>query len=115
MEGSMILVHQRYFAKPGLVERVIETRVEASRRLADLGVPAGQIWIPAGEDAAREINLSGASIPDVIWECTYPTLEERERIRSFQESDPAFHAIRTRQGTQLAQWVREHYRLLELK
>src|SRR5262249_61303630 len=30
----MILVHQRYTAKPGLRERVLATRVEASRRLA---------------------------------------------------------------------------------
>lgn len=104
----MILVHQRYVAKPGQLERVIETRIEASRRLAELGVPAGQIWVPAGE-------TGDPAIPDVIWECTYQNLEERERIRALQESDPAFHAIRTRQGTQLAQWVREHYRSLDLK
>ncbi len=104
----MILVHQRYVAKPGQLERVIETRIEASRRLAELGVPAGQIWVPARE-------AGDPAIPDVIWECTYQNLEERERIRALQESDPAFHAIRTRQGTQLAQWVREHYRSLDLK
>ncbi len=104
----MILVHQRYFAKPGLRERVIETRVEASRRLAELGVPAGQIWVPP-------LEASDPAIPHVIWECTYPNLEARERIRALQESDPTFHAIRTKQGTQLAQWVREHYRLLEPK
>ncbi len=111
----MILIHQRYFAKPGVLERVVETRVEASRRLADLGVPAGQIWVPVGEEDASGINLRAAGIPDVIWECTYPSLEERERIRVLQESDTTFHGIRTKQGTQLSQWVREHYRLLELK
>ena len=111
----MILVHQRYFAKPGLLERVIETRVEASRRLAELGVPAGQIWVPVHEAGVSTRGTSDPAIPDVIWECTYPNLEARERIRALQESDPAFHAIRTKQGTQLAQWVREHYRLFELK
>jgi len=107
----MILVHQRYFATPGLRERVIETRVEASQRLKGLGVPAGQIWVPVRVEA----GISDAGLPDVIWECTYPSLEERERVRTLQESDPAFHAIRTRQGTQLTRWLREHYRLLELK
>ena len=105
----MILVHQRYFAKPGLRDQVLETRIEASRRLRDLAVPPGQIWV-----ALRgEPGSPPAGAPDLIWECTYPTPEERERVRAFQESDPAFHAIRTRQGAQLAHWAREHYRLVE--
>jgi hypothetical protein len=113
----MILVQQRYFAKPGLRDRVLDTRVEASHRLLELGVPAGQIWVPA-DDAGNLVAAGGpvdAGLPDLIWECTYRSLAEREQIRAKQESDPAFHAIRTRQGTQLTRWVREHYRLLDLK
>ena len=106
----MILVHQRYFAAPGLREKVLDTRVEASGRLAELGVPTGRIWVPVRGEAGTD-----AGLPDVVWECTYPSLEERERIRAFQESDPTFHDIRTRQGTQLERWVREHYRLLDLR
>jgi len=105
----MILVHQRYFAKPGLREKVLETRVAASRRLAALGVPTGRIWVPVPPEA----GIEQVGIPDVIWECTYAGLAERERIRTFQEGDLEFAAIRARQGTQLAQWRREHYRLLE--
>ncbi|MGQ0549719.1 MAG: hypothetical protein ACT4PY_08650 [Armatimonadota bacterium] len=97
-------MHQRYFARAGLRERVIDTRVEASRRLLELGVPAGQIWVPLGGEPG---------VPDVIWNCVYPSMDERERFRMQQESDPTFHAIRTRQGTQLERWVREHYRLLD--
>lgn len=102
----MILVHQRYFAKPGLRGRALETRREASGRLAELGVPAGRIWVSAGGGPAAPDG-----VPDVVWECTYPDLDER--VRDFQERDPAFAAIRVRQGTQLARWAREHYRLLE--
>ena len=105
----MILVHQRYTAKPGLREHVLETRIEASRRLAELGVPAGQIWVPV----TGEPGIDPADAADVIWECTYPDLRERERMRTLQEGDPAFAAIRTRQGTQLTRWTREHYRLVE--
>jgi hypothetical protein len=105
----MILVHQRYFAKPGLRERVLETRIAASRRLAALNVPSGRIWVPVPPDA----GIEQADLPDVIWECTYADLAERERIRAAQEGDPEFAAIRARQGTQLVQWRREHYRLLE--
>ena len=105
----MILVHQRYYAKPGQRERVLETRIAASRRLADLHVPVGRIWVPV----SPESGVEQAELPDVVWECTYPGLAEREQIRAMQESDPEFAAIRARQRTQLARWHREHYRLLE--
>ena len=104
----MILVHQRYVAKPGLRERVLETRIEASRRLAELGVPAGDIWVPA-----TGAGIDPAAAADVIWECTYPDLGERELIRALQEGDSSFAAIRARQGEQLTRWTREHYRLVE--
>lgn len=105
----MILVHQRYVAKPGLYDRVVATRIEASRRLEALGAPAGEIWV-----AARDGDSGGqADSADVIWECRYAGLEERERIRAFQEADPAFQEIRRRQGGQLAKWTREHYRLVD--
>jgi len=112
----MILVHQRYFAKPALREQVLDTRIEASRRLMDLGVPAGQIWVPA-RTANNLRSVSGEAadgLPDVIWECTYESLAAREAFRARQESDERFHAIRTRQGAQLALWLREHYELVDL-
>lgn len=104
----MILVHQRYVARPGLHDAVLDTRIEASRRLAELGVPSGEIWV-----AVRDGALATPDAADVIWECRYASGDERERIRAFQEADPTFHAIRTRQGQQLARWSREHYRLVE--
>jgi hypothetical protein len=109
MEAAMILVHQRYVAKPGLRERVLETRIEASRRLVQLGLPAGQIWVPV----MGEPGIEPADAADVVWECTYADLSERERIRALQENDPVFSAIRTRQGGQLTRWTREHYRLVD--
>jgi hypothetical protein len=110
----MILVHQRYFAKPALREQVIATRIEASRRLLELGVPAGKIWVPVQGVNNVRIAAGADALPDVIWECTYPSLATREEYRARQESDPQFHAIRTHQGTQLSQWLREHYELVEL-
>lgn len=105
----MILVHQRYFAKPGLRRQVLQTRIEASSRLAELGVPTGRIWVPVPAEA----GIQPPEIPDVIWECTYASLPERERIRAAQEADTHFASIRARQREQLVQWRREQYRLLE--
>jgi hypothetical protein len=110
----MILVHQRYFAKPALREKVIDTRIEASRRLIELGVPSGRIWVPVRSADNLRTGAEESALPDVIWECTYPSLAAREEFRARQESDPQFHAIRTHQGTQLAQWLREHYELVDL-
>jgi hypothetical protein len=110
----MILVHQRYFAKPALRENVIDTRINASRRLIELGVPAGRIWVPVRDANNLRTGAEQSPLPDVIWECTYPSLAAREEFRARQEFDPRFHAIRTHQGTQLAQWLRKHYELVEV-
>jgi hypothetical protein len=110
----MILVHQRYFAKPNMREAVIDTRLEASRRLIELGVPVGKIWVPARGAEDQRTGDGEGRVPDVVWECTYPSLAVREELRARAESDPRFHAIRTRQGAQLSLWLREHYHLIDL-
>jgi hypothetical protein len=101
----MILVHQRYFANPGKEDATMEVRLRASERLRELNVPVGTIWVPADADP---------QLPTLIWECAYESAEARERIRAFQESDAKFHAIRTGQRANLRDWVREHYRLVDL-
>jgi len=62
----MILVHQRYFAKPGLHDQVLETRIEASRRLRELGVPTGRIWValrdePGSPPASTQTSSGSAA------------------------------------------------------
>jgi hypothetical protein len=107
----MILVHQRYFAKPDLREQVIQTRTEASQRLMELRVPSGELWVPVrGMAGGRDEDL-----PDIVWTCTYPSAEVREAFRETQESDPVFAAIRARQGTQMSRFIREHYRRLDVR
>lgn len=107
----MILVHQRYFARPDLRDQVIQTRTEASRRLLELGVPAGELWVPArGMAGGHDEDL-----PDIVWTCVYESAEVREAFRVTQESDPVFAAIRARQGTQVSRFMREHYRRLEVR
>jgi hypothetical protein len=106
----MILVHQRYFAKPGLREQVVQTRIDATRRLMALEVPSGELWVPVRGMAGGHDD----GLPDIIWMCEYPGAEAREAFRVKQESDPVFAAIRARQGTQLTGFAREHYRRLDI-
>lgn len=94
----MVVVIQRYFAKPGMARQVIETREEASERLRRLGVPAGSTLVPSRAVPGH---------PDATWICTYPSLDERERSRTLAESDPIFAAIRAKQSTQLERFERD--------
>jgi hypothetical protein len=94
----MVLVIQRYFARPGLAERVLATRREASARLAELGLPTGTILVPhrvAGEG------------PDVVWICQYRDRTERERLRTLAESDSVFARVRARQATYVERFERD--------
>ena len=97
----MILVHQRYSALPGMGVAVLATRRKADARLRELGVPVGRTFTRDQPDDA----------PDVIWECTYETIDERQRVEAILDADPAFTAIRAEQRDQLRHFAREYYTL----
>lgn len=97
----MILVHQRYFAQPGMAAAVHATRRKANNRLRELCLPVGRTFTRDQPDDA----------PDVIWECTYETLDERQRVEAILDADPAFTAIRAEQRDQLRHFAREYYTL----
>ena len=96
----MIVVCNRYYARPGMAAAVLATRRRASERLRELGVPAGRIYtlLAPQEDA-----------PDVLWECAYATMDERRRVEAILDADAAFTAIRAEQREQLRHFAREHY------
>jgi hypothetical protein len=96
----MILVHQRYYAKPGMSDAVLRTRQKANRILQELGLDVGRIYV---------LGVEQAGAPDVIWECTYQTLEERQEVEQILDTSPAFQAVRNEQGSQVDQFVREYF------
>jgi len=101
----MILVVNRYFARPGAAESVLATRWRASARLAELGLPVGQIFVRARASDAG---------PDVIWQCTYASPAERRLVTDRLSADAAFEAIRAEQASQLARFEREVFELDEI-
>jgi len=69
-----IVVQNYYFALPGKSEEVFEWRLHASEVRAKLGLSRGRVLrriaAPNGQDSA---------VPDVIWECDYPSQAAREK------------------------------------
>ena len=95
----MVTVIQRYYARPGMAEAVLETRLEASRRLAAMGLPTGVTLTPA--------EAKAPDVPDVVWICHYLDLAERTLLSRTAESDSEFAAIRARQAGQLSRFERD--------
>ena len=69
-----IVVQNYYFALPGKIQAVYELRLHASAVRASLGLPRGRVL-------RREQDESGSTappLPDVVWECEYPSVSARE-------------------------------------
>ncbi len=89
LSGDQVVVHNAYYAKPGLAEAVYQWRLHASDVRVQLGFPPGRVL--------RRIEETGdsaqASQPDVIWECTYPNLAARQRDAQAVEATTEFQAV----------------------
>lgn len=79
-----IVVHNYYWARPGKVDEVYRHRLYASKVRATLGLPTGRV-----------LRRTGASdeLPDVIWECEYPSLAARQRDLQALTDSGVFDAV----------------------
>ncbi|MFL6603559.1 MAG: hypothetical protein ACJ8R9_19840 [Steroidobacteraceae bacterium] len=71
MPSKRIVVENYYYALPGKSQEVYELRLHASEVRASLGLPRGRV-LRRMQDATK------STLPDVIWECEYPTTAARE-------------------------------------
>jgi hypothetical protein len=72
--SQRIVVQNYYFALPGKTQAVYELRLHASAVRASLGLPRGRVL-------RREQDKPGSAareLPDVVWECEYPSASARE-------------------------------------
>jgi hypothetical protein len=73
--SQRMVVQNYYFALPGKIQAVYELRLRASAVRASLGLPRGRVL-------RREQDKPGsaaAQLPDVVWECEYPSASAREQ------------------------------------
>jgi hypothetical protein len=85
--SSRLVIHNYYFAKPGLADSVYRTRLEASAIRRRLGLVVGRVL--------RRRSASD-SLPDVIWEAEYPDSTARARDVAALDRNPDFDAIQRR-------------------
>ncbi len=70
-----IVVQNFYYALPGKAAEVYALRLHASDVRAALGLPRGRVLRRTTDEPKPDPS---SPIPDVIWECEYPTLAARE-------------------------------------
>jgi hypothetical protein len=112
----MLLVTNRYYAKPGMADAVLQTRRRMDALYRRLHLSAGQTFVrhqqPGGAPNARTSSyIFREDGPDVIWQCVYESREARERTLHVIDSDPEIsaeaEAIMAEQRTQVTRFDRE--------
>jgi len=94
--GKALVVQNFYYALPGKADEVYLWRVHASEVRARLGLAVGRVLrrTPASGNDAKD-----AELPDVVWECEYPSLEARAadlaRLDASREFDSVEAHMRT--------------------
>ncbi|MCZ6874158.1 MAG: hypothetical protein O7G88_11635 [bacterium] len=81
----MYVERTNYWAQPGKTQQVLAVRRRASQIRTGLGLPAGIIFVKAGGQDEG---------PDVQWECTFDTLDERATDLQIRHSSSDFRQIR---------------------
>jgi hypothetical protein len=107
-DGGAVVVQNYYYAKPGKADEVYRWRLHASDVRAKLGFARGRVL--------RRINTGNQTsaaqeLPDVIWECEYPTIKDRERDASALSASPEFQAVQKHMGTLVRRFERGAYRV----
>ena len=90
-----------YWARPGRVAEVLETRRQASAVRARLGLPRGAIFAkthPEGDG------------PDVAWECRFASEAAHAADLAARDASPEFAAVRKRMEALLARFERQVWR-----
>ncbi len=93
----VLVVHNYYYARPGMADSVYLIRLEASAIRRRAGLVVGTVLR----------RTSGAdSLADVIWEAEYPDSAARARDVAALDGNREFDAIQARMGTLIRRFER---------
>jgi hypothetical protein len=109
LEGErsrVIVVQNYYYANPGQADEVYRWRLHASDVREKLGFPRGRVLRQGG---SRNETSGPNELPDVIWECEYPSIEARERDAKEVAAAPEFQAVQKHMGTLIRRFERGTY------
>ena len=106
--AQMIVAQNYYYAKPGKVDEVYRWRLHASDVRARLGFARGRVL--------RHIHKPGArnsDVPDVVWECVYPSEAARARDYAAVTANPEFQGVEKHMLTLLRRFEAGAYEVQE--
>jgi hypothetical protein len=92
-----IVVQNMYWAKPGLEAQVYQWRLHASDVRARLGLPRGRVLLR---------QEASDTLPDIIWECSYPSMEARSKDVAVTSQSPEFHQVEEHMDTLIRKFDR---------
>ncbi|MBC8793195.1 MAG: hypothetical protein C6Y20_16465 [Tagaea sp. CACIAM 22H2] len=81
-----IVERTHYYAKPGKAAEVLAIRRRACAVRRAIGLAAGRVFVRAEEGAGR--------VPDVTWECEFPTKAAHQDDLDARAASPDFEAVR---------------------
>ena len=104
-----VMAQNYYYAKPGKAEEVYRWRLHASEVLARLGFPRGRVLRHIGKPAKG----TAQALPDVIWQCEYPSEHARAREYAAVSANPEFQAVEKHMETLLRRFQAGTYEVQE--
>jgi len=100
-----VLILNFYYPRPGHLDAVLETRLEASEVRASLALPRGRV-LHGGKDAE--------GIGQVLWECGFDDLEAHELDMTRRAESAAFEAVRARMHELVARFERTAWEVVHV-
>jgi hypothetical protein len=107
---GVIVVQNYYYAQPGRADEVFRWRLHASDVREKLGFPRGRVLRRMG--GTEEMSAS-SELPDVIWECEYPSIDARERDTKAVTATAEFQAVQQYMRTLIRRFERGTYEVEE--
>ena len=113
--GEHIVVQNYYYALPGKAEEVYEWRLHASEVRARLGLPKGRVLRRVAQPAATTqqtgMKPDSLNLPDVIWECEYSSIAERNSDVERLGRSPEFEQVEKHMDTLIRHFERAIFEL----
>ena len=95
--STPIVVQNMYWAKPGKAEEVYQWRLHASDVRVKLGLKRGRVLRRQGDSS---------TLPDVLWECEYPSAAERAKDVATTGQSAEFKQVQEHMQTLTSQFDR---------
>ena len=103
-----IVVENYYYAKAGKADEVYQWRMHASDVRVRLGFARGRVLrrIVSSDQTGQSKEL-----PDVVWQCEYPSIEARQAEADAIATKPEFEEVQKHMSTLIRRFERVSYRV----